>query len=181
MSFRKPCHMPFRKLILPFTLTALHPIHIYSKLTAAKSKLKFEDSHLPSPSRWSSFSRRLFCFATSRSVLRRSSLIRRLFSLALSRSFSSCSSVKFCRLSLSLSCSFPRCLSLKFCLLSLFLSCSLPRCSSVKLRFLSLSLSRCSSVKFCLLSLALCRSRWAWLACRLLLVFFASLYLYIPN
>ena len=23
MSFRKPCHMPFRKLIPPFTLTAL--------------------------------------------------------------------------------------------------------------------------------------------------------------
>ena len=44
------------------------------------------------------------------------------------------------------------------------------RCLSVKLHLLSLSLSRCSSVKFCLLSLALCRSRsrWAWLACRLL-------------
>ena len=25
MSFRKPCHMPFRKLIAPFTLTASKP------------------------------------------------------------------------------------------------------------------------------------------------------------
>ena len=28
MSFRKPCHMPFRKLIPPFTLTAFFEQHL---------------------------------------------------------------------------------------------------------------------------------------------------------
>ena len=120
---------------------ALHPTDIINKLTSAKSKLKFEHSHLPSPSCSSSFTRRLISFAASRPVLRRLSLIRRLFSVALSRSFSRCSSMKLCRLSLALFCSSARCSTVKFCLFSLFLSCSPSRCSSVRLRLLSLSLS----------------------------------------
>ena len=48
------------------------PLHIYSKLTSAKSRLKFEDGHLPSPSRSSLFSGRLFllcCFSLRSSPL----------------------------------------------------------------------------------------------------------------
>ena len=38
MSFRKPCHVPFRKLILPFTFTEM--LAAYAKLQTANCDFK---------------------------------------------------------------------------------------------------------------------------------------------
>ena len=40
MKFRKPCHMPFRKLIPHFTLTATHQLIVPSTLLAPATNIR---------------------------------------------------------------------------------------------------------------------------------------------
>ena len=43
MSFRKPCHMPFRKLIPPLTLAALNLSFVWERLVRQQIPVVFED------------------------------------------------------------------------------------------------------------------------------------------